>query len=62
MQSVRPMDFQLLDFQGRVLREGSITRSGDKIEVYTLPNGLYFLLLHDSATEQTAVEKVIIRK
>lgn len=62
MESVRPMNFRLLNFQGQVVREGAITRNGQEISVYDLPNGMYFLLLDDSATEVTGVEKIIIRK
>jgi hypothetical protein len=62
MESVRPMEYRLLDFQGRLLREGSISRNGQEIQAFDLPSGLYFLLLEDSATEITAIEKIIIRK
>jgi predicted extracellular nuclease len=62
MESVRPMEYRLLDFQGRLLRKGSISRNGQEIQAFDLPSGLYFLLLEDSATEITAIEKIIIRK
>ena len=62
MESIRPMTYRLMNFQGQLLQEGIIERDGQRVDASQLPSGFYTLILKDSATERHAVEKILIRR
>lgn len=48
----RKIDYQLYDVTGKLLSDGIVSSNSNRIQVYTLSQGIYFLILNKSSTHK----------